>query len=351
VSVEPPDDYQWLSTADASARTGIPAETLRKWRDEGRGPAFKQDGRFYFYREDDLEPYVRQPVDTIEAGRQDADQQEPEPQFVIPDGWQDWEPVTKVKARLTVLGSAPMHGHWACPLCDSRWDPYRWHKGFLNLPTMKPPGLVVSETLDGHAYLVDQGGHSQDAILRVLGLTADDLRPTVTLDDGTRAEAVYTYRAMDGATLYEKLVAGDRASWRHQGPDGWQWGTGNQLPTFFRRRDVEYAKRAGARIFLAVDEQAVLKRLRQLKGDNSIVPTTVPGGLQHFNYRLADELVGCFPYVLIDPGSSPEDRQQVPRIRDILRNAGLEGGTVDPSIAAAMTTTDAVTAKLRDWSP
>jgi hypothetical protein len=344
VSVEPPDG-DVVSAADASALTGVPMETMRNWRDEGKGPPFTKQGRFYYYDRADLESYVRPSADTMEAGRQDDDQREQDAQFVIPDGWQDWEPVVKIKSRLTVLGSAPMHGHWACPLCDSRWDPYRWHKGFLNLPTQKPPTLVVSETLDGHASLHDQGGHSQAAILAALGLSDDDLRPTVQLVDGTRAQQVFTYSTMDGQPIYQKLQGTDGANWRHQTEDGWNWGRGNQPPQFWRLRDVRYAVQANAYIYLAVDERAVMQRMHRNGDDPGVLATTVAGGLGNFHYQLACDLVGSFKEIRIDTKASDSDAIHVARI---LANVGLQAQRGDPS--GAMHTHNP-TALLRGWTP
>lgn len=48
-----------VGTAGASAKTGVPAKTLRSWRYLNRGPAyFKLEGRAY-YDPDELEAWMK----------------------------------------------------------------------------------------------------------------------------------------------------------------------------------------------------------------------------------------------------------------------------------------------------
>jgi excisionase family DNA binding protein len=46
-----------LSTEELATRTGIPAETLRYWRQLGKGPAYMRLGRAIRYRLADVEAW------------------------------------------------------------------------------------------------------------------------------------------------------------------------------------------------------------------------------------------------------------------------------------------------------
>jgi excisionase family DNA binding protein len=47
----------YLTTAQLAERTGIPAETFRWWRRQGRGPAYLKFGRVIRYRLADVEAW------------------------------------------------------------------------------------------------------------------------------------------------------------------------------------------------------------------------------------------------------------------------------------------------------
>lgn len=58
---------QLLRIDDVSAQTGIPVETLRYWRKEGRGPKFARIGRRLVCRAPDLAAWLNAQFDA-EAG-------------------------------------------------------------------------------------------------------------------------------------------------------------------------------------------------------------------------------------------------------------------------------------------
>ena len=57
-----------LTTRQVSERTGVPEETLRWWRAEGRGPRSFNIGRKVFYLDDDCDEWERQQYENTVRG-------------------------------------------------------------------------------------------------------------------------------------------------------------------------------------------------------------------------------------------------------------------------------------------
>jgi predicted site-specific integrase-resolvase len=51
-------ERKWLNTAEASAYTGIPASSLRKYRYEGRGPVYTKPAGRALYNISDLDAFM-----------------------------------------------------------------------------------------------------------------------------------------------------------------------------------------------------------------------------------------------------------------------------------------------------
>lgn len=61
-----------LSTAQASAKTGIPEGTLRYWRAQGLPPKSFNLGRKVFYREEDIDQWLTDQYETTVVGNDAA---------------------------------------------------------------------------------------------------------------------------------------------------------------------------------------------------------------------------------------------------------------------------------------
>jgi predicted DNA-binding transcriptional regulator AlpA len=58
---------KWISEDEAAAHIGISPHTLRQWRTQKRGPAYRKFGRFVRYLRADLDDYLNDhPMRTID---------------------------------------------------------------------------------------------------------------------------------------------------------------------------------------------------------------------------------------------------------------------------------------------
>jgi excisionase family DNA binding protein len=47
-----------LGTKEAAEKIGVHKETLRRWRDSGRGPAYQKIGSRFYYKDGDIKKWL-----------------------------------------------------------------------------------------------------------------------------------------------------------------------------------------------------------------------------------------------------------------------------------------------------
>jgi hypothetical protein len=246
----------------------------------------------------------------------------------------DVAPVESLRQRLAELGIAESSGKWVCPSCYP-----------TGLPIYEPPDprfkqksadyhLAVTESPDGHAVVACAKGCTVDTILGILGLTADDLKPTALLPDNTRATAVYSYTALHGRLLYQHLVNGEIQAWRHRHNGAWSIGTGigKRHPTvLWRFGEVMRAVRGGRQLWLADSESDVLALNKQLaKNDLPAYATCAPGGHAGFEHNMGADLIGAYEVVVV---GNPAQRWYARQVVRAVMDAGIPYRFEEPRAA------------------